>query len=553
MENKRVSWRDDIEVTVEMLIDDVPLGVLSGDWTLRFMVRGGSRRYECSHKNGAWHNCYPSVDGEKVVCLLHEHRLGVGELMVQYVPGDDAFSRRGVFRPVPVGVELVATAPSGIKASVDKQLEVELIAAISESKDATARAQAIAADLEGKVASGYYRGAKGDKGDAGADGATGLKGETGAPGPQGPQGPKGDPGEDAKAEVVTLSHDVNQQIVADKTFAEVLALLQGGTQVLLDLQGAYYMITDFSDSMLVAAVTDGEYAVAIRWTARRIEVSVTPLQPRLSFDDEPLKGSTNPVRSNGLYEYFNIAFKGLQNFCPLIEDTRASAVSEITGVAPFATLQDGQRVLLKLVYNSGSNSTLNLTLTDGTTTGAIPVYVMTFNVSNRQLAAADARAGGYIELVYNESGNHWQMVGYKDMNTTYNATNSTAIKQGTLTGGYLVSPAVLRECFYIKDEAQAKRRVVDNSADASVELSVATYNDLGTTDSPVVTLPASYTAADEFLYCFTCASDACVVTLPQGVVLADCCDDFSEVAAGVWFQVSIMDGVAAYLCVTPQN
>lgn len=98
-----------------------------------------------------------------------------------------------------------------------------------------------------------------------------------------------------------------------------------------------------------------------------------------------------------------------------------------------------------------------------------------------------------------------------------------------------------------------RRRVVDNSQDASVVLAADTYNQLGTTDAPVVSLPASYTAADEFLYCFTCATDACVVTLPQGVVLADCCDDFSEVAAGVWFQVSIMDGVAAYLCVIPQN
>lgn len=98
-----------------------------------------------------------------------------------------------------------------------------------------------------------------------------------------------------------------------------------------------------------------------------------------------------------------------------------------------------------------------------------------------------------------------------------------------------------------------RRRVVDNSQDASVVLAADTYNQLGTTDAPVVTLPASYTAADEFLYSFTCATDACVVTLPQGVVLADGCDDFGEVAAGVWFQVSIMDGVAAYLCVTPQN
>lgn len=98
-----------------------------------------------------------------------------------------------------------------------------------------------------------------------------------------------------------------------------------------------------------------------------------------------------------------------------------------------------------------------------------------------------------------------------------------------------------------------RRVVVDNSQDASVELSVGTYNNLGTTDAPVVTLPSGASAADEFLYRFTCATDACVVTLPSGVTLADGCDDFSEVAAGVVFQVSIMDGVAAYLCVTPEN
>lgn len=98
-----------------------------------------------------------------------------------------------------------------------------------------------------------------------------------------------------------------------------------------------------------------------------------------------------------------------------------------------------------------------------------------------------------------------------------------------------------------------KRTYVDNSADASVELNVATYNDLGSLSAwKPVALPAAYNRGDEFVFRFECGDADLSPVLPSGVVMADNFD-FSEMAVGVTYQVSIMDGVAAYLCITPNS
>lgn len=98
-----------------------------------------------------------------------------------------------------------------------------------------------------------------------------------------------------------------------------------------------------------------------------------------------------------------------------------------------------------------------------------------------------------------------------------------------------------------------KRTYVDNSADASVQLAVTTYNDLGTLSTwKTITLPASYDRADEFVFRFTCNDASLTPTLPQGVVMADNFE-WSEMAVGVVYQVSIVDGIAAYLCLTPNS
>lgn len=70
------------------------------------------------------------------------------------------------------------------------------------------------------------------------------------------------------------------------------------------------------------------------------------------------------------------------------------------------------------------------------------------------------------------------------------------------------------------------------------------------TEAQVTVYVPDYTAADEFVFSFTCASDNCVLTLPSGVQMADGFDFSADRKAGVKFQVSIMDGIAGYLVVS---
>ena len=68
-----------------------------------------------------------------------------------------------------------------------------------------------------------------------------------------------------------------------------------------------------------------------------------------------------------------------------------------------------------------------------------------------------------------------------------------------------------------------------------------------------VALPASAAASDEFLFSFTCASDATTLALPTGVEWGNGLDFDADKAWGRRFQVSIMDGIALYAYVEPSN
>lgn len=226
--------------------------------------------------------------------------------------------------------------------------------------------------------------------------------------------------------------------------------------------------------------------------------------------------------------------------CPIIEDTRSSLAAAITGVAPFASLVDGQRIVLHFAYAMAASPTLNLTLSDNTTTGAKPIYYSNKGGLN-QSSMVTIQAGAYIGFVYDSTNTRWVSIGQVDTNTTYNTMTDAEISTGTSASIRVVTPKLLCDNF-------VKKRTVVSTGSA---LTADTYLELGTTDTVAPTLPATYSDADEFIFSFTCDTSACSVILPTGVVLADNCDNFSEVAAGVFFQVSIMNDVAAYLCVTP--
>lgn len=59
---------------------------------------------------------------------------------------------------------------------------------------------------------------------------------------------------------------------------------------------------------------------------------------------------------------------------PFITGTQTAATGTWTGTAPFTELKDGQQITYWLPYAGSGNATLNLTLSDGTTTGAKNVY-----------------------------------------------------------------------------------------------------------------------------------------------------------------------------------
>ena len=78
--------------------------------------------------------------------------------------------------------------------------------------------------------------------------------------------------------------------------------------------------------------------------------------------------------------------------------TQTSYTAAWTGNVSFQELHDGQQITYWLPVGSGSNVTLDLTLADGSTTGAIPCY---FGGSVR--LGTQYSAGNVVRLTYREN------------------------------------------------------------------------------------------------------------------------------------------------------
>ena len=114
----------------------------------------------------------------------------------------------------------------------------------------------------------------------------------------------------------------------------------------------------------------------------------------------------------------------------VVVGTQAASTNAWTGNTSFTELRDGQTILYWLPFaGTSSNATLNLTLGNGTTTGAVPVYIngttrctthvavgnitlMTYRV-NTPIAGSGSYTGWWINRNQDTTTNYYDRINYK--------------------------------------------------------------------------------------------------------------------------------------------
>ena len=110
-----------------------------------------------------------------------------------------------------------------------------------------------------------------------------------------------------------------------------------------------------------------------------------------------------------------------------ITGTQTESTGSFTGVSKDTALYNGKTIFYYLPYAGSGNATLNLTMADGTTTGAKSVYW-----SGTSALTTHYAAGSVISLTYLTSDNAWHRADYNS-NTTYSAGTTAQLTTGTDT------------------------------------------------------------------------------------------------------------------------
>lgn len=542
------NFKSDFKLEVTLMLGGAAIAVPAHDFELVFSSGDGPERYVCGRCGGEWLRCSPTADNSKLMCYLDDHRLGPGVLKCLFVDhAPDGEMPDGEMRkvvPQELDVELVVDAgEDAVEVDADVVVSVETL---------LGDVRALADELETKKATNYWKGAPGSPGTPGV-GITSVVQTTTSHVSEGEN-------------IVTVTLSNGQQ----STFSVFNGKAGSGGGGDLD---DYYTKTE-TDRLVGAKYTLPTGGVPATDLASAVQTSLgkadTALQSQVQSDWNESSTSSAAYIANkpsipaaqvnadwnaesGVAQILNKpSIPNLATYIPIIEDARTGSDVAITGTAPFASLADGQRIVLHFKYRNEASPTLQLTLSGGDTTLAYPLY-QNYNSGVGALTVQAMPAGSYGEFVYDATNSRWMLIG-KDVNTTYSYTSQTDINNSA-QGSRLIEPALLRSNFYLKSEAQAKRTLVDDTdTSGTVTLSVNGYHDLGERSAVAVDLPSTYTRTDEFLFTFECSSswNNGTITLPQGVKLADGFD-WSEAAEGVVFQVSIQDGVCAYLVVSPTN
>lgn len=122
-----------------------------------------------------------------------------------------------------------------------------------------------------------------------------------------------------------------------------------------------------------------------------------------------------------------------EGLMPFISGTQTAATNAWTGVASFSTIYDGLSIRYWVPYSSTGNATLNLTLSDGTSTGAKNCYT-----SGGTYLFSDIAAGTIVFLTYRENVSLFDgttISGWWATTGTGSGESSEFIMTDSMTGG----------------------------------------------------------------------------------------------------------------------
>lgn len=273
-------------------------------------------------------------------------------------------------------------------------------------------------------------------------------------GQKGDKGDKGNPGVDGFSPIatVTKSGDVATISITDKN-GTTTATVKDGTDGASDWD-------DITGKPTFATVaTSGDYD----------DLANKPTIPDALSAGDGIDIASNVISNTQGIEY--------------IEGTQTAATNEWTGVSTDSALHTGKIIAYHLPYAGTSTAaTLNLTMADGTKTGAIALRRQAASTVTTHFAA-----GNVLVLIYD--GEFWKVSGYHYTDNNYVPTGycttgaTTAAKSVTCTYGYRDDTTYF-PCVF---------RYANTAANAT--LAIASY---ATTAAPIYVNGARTTSSNTF-------------------------------------------------------
>jgi len=223
----------------------------------------------------------------------------------------------------------------------------------------------------------------------------------------------------------------------------------------------------------------------------------------------------NSLLVTGDSRFLNPINGNARNGIYYVKGTQTAATGAWTGVIPIPALYDGLTIMYYLPYAGSGNATLNLTLSNGTTTGAVNCYY-----GNATRLTTHYSQGSNIVMTYHSAGsisingtattdNRW--IANADYNTTYSAMSVSELTTGTANSSRTVRADYLKQGIeeIIEDNISNKMDKSNPTGSGSLSLNRKASTTIGT-DS--VAVGYNTTASGNYSHAEgqgTTASDGC--------------------------------------------